>query len=335
MGLFESLVRPALFRLDPERAHAVAMAAVQAGIVNAPVVSDPVTVAGIRFPNRLGLAAGFDKDAVAVDQWHKLGFGHVEVGTVTRHPQPGNDRPRLFRYPEQGAVVNRMGFNNHGADAMARRLERARPKIPLGINLGKSKITEPQDAPEDYAYSLKLLKEFGDYFVVNVSSPNTPGLRGLQERGPLTKILWRLREVEPTKPMFVKVAPDLTFEALDELASTVRELGFTGIVATNTTIDRTGLPLLEANGGLSGAPLTTRADAVLAHLREVAPDLVLIGVGGVMKGEDAARKLALGASLVQVYTGWVYGGQGFLAEVAHALNSAALPSPGYAESHRT
>lgn len=335
MSAFESLIRPALFRLDPERAHAVAMAAIRSGLVHAPMIADPVTVAGIRFPNRMGLAAGFDKDAVAVDQWHKLGFGHVEVGTVTRHAQSGNEKPRLFRYPELGAVVNRMGFNNHGADAMARRLEKARPKIPLGINLGKSKITDAADAPDDYAYSLKLLKEFGDYFVVNVSSPNTPGLRGLQERGPLTKILWRLREVEPSKPMFVKVAPDLTLEALDELTQTVRELGLTGIVATNTTINREGLPQLEANGGLSGAPLTTKADALLAHLRETAPDLVLIGVGGVMKGEDAARKVALGASLVQVYTGWVYGGQEFLADVARALKNAALPAQAYAESHRT
>jgi dihydroorotate dehydrogenase len=336
MGLFDSLVRPALFRLDPEQAHHMAMAAVKSGLVHGPVVSDPVEVAGIRFPNRLGLAAGFDKDAVAVDHWHKLGFGHVEVGTVTRHAQPGNDQPRLFRYPELKAVVNRMGFNNQGADAMARRLEKSHPKIPLGINIGKSKKTEPQDAAEDYAYSLKLLKDFGDYFVVNVSSPNTPGLRGLQERGPLTKILWRLREVESTKPMFVKVAPDLELDALDELASVVRELGLAGIVATNTTIDRSSVPSnVEPNGGLSGAPLTTRADAALAHLREVAPDLVLIGVGGVMKGDDAARKVALGASLVQVYTGWVYGGPAFLAEVATALKACALPSPAYADTHRT
>lgn len=319
MSLYESIAKRALFTLDPETAHHLAFKAIRSGFLHADKVSDPHTVAGIHLTNRIGLAAGFDKDALAVDRWHELGFGAMEVGTVTRHAQPGNDKPRLFRYPAQSAILNRMGFNNLGADAMAKRLESAKPKIPLGINLGKSKITELDQAAEDYAYSLKLLRSFGDYFVVNVSSPNTPGLRGLQDQSSLTKILWRLREIESAKPMFVKIAPDLDEQAMEDVVTVCRDMGITGIIATNTTISREGLPAGKyPEGGLSGAPLTQKADAALKFLSDLKSGLVLIGVGGVMTPADAVRKLQLGADFVQVYSGWIYGGPSWVPKLAQA-----------------
>lgn len=332
MSLYASILRPLLFQMDPERAHNLALKAIASGFAKAPrydAASLATTHFGVRFPNPIGLAAGFDKNGIAIDHWKNLGFGFVEVGTVTRHAQPGNPKPRMFRIPEAKAVINRLGFNNEGADALAERLGKGSPGIPVGINLGKSKVTELADAADDYAYSFSRLRELGDYFVVNVSSPNTPGLRELQEKGPLSKILWRLKEIDSTKPMFVKIAPDLTLGEIDDVIDVAQSLQLTGIIATNTTLSRDRLesdPKIE--GGLSGGPLTSMANDVLAYIREQAdPSLVLIGVGGIMNGPDAAKKLELGASLVQCYTGWIYGGPNFVTELCRYLgeNKLALP----------
>ncbi|MCW5943595.1 MAG: quinone-dependent dihydroorotate dehydrogenase [Fimbriimonadaceae bacterium] len=312
MGAYDRLVRPLLFRLDPERVHEWAFSLLERGWIRATVYRHSIleqTLFGVRFSNPLGLAAGFDKDARAVSAWRGLGFGFAEVGTVTPRPQPGNPRPRLFRLPEDGAIVNRMGFNNQGATAMAARLCAARPGLPIGINLGKNKDTPLAEAAGDYAAAFSLLRNHGDYFVVNVSSPNTPGLRTLQDRSSLLEIVKAVQSVDATKPLFVKVAPDLEPSALEDAAAVIDEANLTGVIATNTTLSRVGL-CRDPNeaGGLSGRPLRDRSDEVLRSLAGLLPNRTLIGVGGVFGGEDVYRKLRLGASLVQVYTGWVYGG---------------------------
>lgn len=323
MPLYESLVKPLLFGLPPETAHNLALWAASKGLGRVSLASRDLskTLFAVRFPNPIGLAAGFDKDAVALDHWKNFGFGFVEVGTVTRHAQPGNPKPRLFRLREERAIINRMGFNNSGADAMARRLERANPGIPVGVNIGKSKVTPLENAHEDYAYSYRLLKGFADYVVVNVSSPNTPGLRDLQDKESLTKILSALKEIDACKPLFVKIAPDLSLGSIEDVVGVATTLGLTGIVATNTTIARDMLPHdPNIQGGLSGAPLTAMADETLRFLNGICGDeLVLIGCGGVMSPTDARRKFSLGAELVQVYTGWVYGGPGFVGKIVEAL----------------
>ncbi|RYG24491.1 quinone-dependent dihydroorotate dehydrogenase [bacterium] len=317
MGLYESVARPLAFRIDPERVHELAMRGIQSGLFKAPTFSDSRLESerfGVRFPNPVGLAAGFDKNGVALDRWRDLGFGFIEAGTVTFRPQSGNPKPRMFRVPEAQGLINRMGFNNEGAGALAHRLEKSNPGIPLGINLGKSKIAELAAASEDYAGSFHLLHTHGDYFVVNVSSPNTPGLRSLQDAGALREILAAMREVDPTRPVFVKVAPDLTPDALDEVVGVAVEAKLTGLIATNTTISREMLPRDPGeSGGLSGRPVQEMADRALAHLYRTCPkDMVLIGVGGIMNGDDAYRKITLGAHLVQIYTGWIYGGPGLV-----------------------
>ncbi|MBS1713271.1 MAG: quinone-dependent dihydroorotate dehydrogenase [Armatimonadetes bacterium] len=322
MGLYESLIRPALFSLDAERAHRLGLWAVSHGLVQAPRPSDlPLSRFGVDFRHPVGLAAGFDKDGTAIDRWEDLGFAFVELGTVTRHPQPGNARPRLFRLPEDRAVINRMGFNNEGSEALARRLETARPGIPVGVNIGKSKVTPMDEAPRDYEFSFRLLAPLADYVVVNVSSPNTPGLRGLQEKGPLHEILLRLRAIDPDKPLFVKVAPDLDGDSLDDIAEVVSTTRLTGVVATNTTVSRDGLARDPGqDGGLSGAPLKPMADRALSRLKSSCPEgTVFIGVGGVMSAADAQDKLDLGADLVQIYTGWIYGGPSFVADLVEGL----------------
>jgi dihydroorotate dehydrogenase len=313
VGLYENVLRPALFQLDPEAAHELAMGFLRKGLLKANPFADPKleqTLFGVRFPNPLGLAAGFDKNAVALDHWHLLGFGFVEAGTVTLQAQPGNPKPRMFRLPQDQALVNRLGFNNDGARTVATRLAEARPKIAVGINLGKNRDSAPGDAVRDYREAYRILHPFGNYFVVNVSSPNTPGLRDLQERGPLEEIVRALRAEDADKPLFVKVAPDLEPTALDEVVAVVHETGATGLIATNTTISREGLtaPTTEA-GGLSGRPLRERSDEVLRHLyRSCDRHVVLMGVGGILDGDDLYRKISLGAHLCQVYTGWIYGG---------------------------
>ncbi len=333
-SFYRQVLRPLLFRLDPEVAHKLGLWAVANGWVKAtdsePSLDAGKTLFGVKFAHPVGLAAGFDKDGVALDHWADLGFSFVEVGTVTRHPQPGNLPPRLFRLVNDRALINRMGFNNEGADACAQRLDDSDSTIPVGINIGKSKVTPIEEADQDYAYSFRLLAPRADYVVVNVSSPNTPGLRGLQDKEPLLKILSALKDIDTNTPLFVKVAPDLSEAALADVADVVQTLGLTGIVATNTTLSRPDLSSdPQQEGGLSGAPLTRLSDQVIAFLRRHCDaKTVLIGVGGIMSVDDAARKLELGADLLQVYTGWVYGGPKFVPELVRGLQlSGWSPSP--------
>lgn len=309
-----SLGHRALLCLPPETAHDIGVAAIARGWVRCASPPDrPVEAFGIRFRNPVGLAAGFDKNGVAVSQWHRLGFGFVEIGTVTRHAQPGNPRPRLFRLPRDLALINRMGFNNDGAEVVAARLEQHCSPIPVGVNIGKSKATSHEEAASDYLFSFRLLAPLAAYVVVNVSSPNTPGLRELQRSEALRAVLDPLRSERPETPLFVKVAPDLDAESLESVATVAVELGLTGIVATNTTVGRPGLSGTSLpEGGLSGKPLGTIADGVLAHLASLKTGLVLIGSGGVMDKASFHRKVDKGATLVQVYTGFVYGGAGFV-----------------------
>ncbi|MBI5707207.1 MAG: quinone-dependent dihydroorotate dehydrogenase [Armatimonadetes bacterium] len=313
MDLYGSLLKPLAFRCDPEFAHEAGLALIASGAFRSRKHEDPrlaQTLFGVHFSNPIGLAAGFDKNAVAADRWEDFGFGFAELGTVTYLQQPGNPGPRLFRIPEEEALINRMGFNNQGAQAMAQRLSASQPAIPIGINLGKSKITELKDAPRDYQRSFKRLHTLGDYFVVNVSSPNTPGLRALQEKGPLLDILSSMKEVDATRPLFVKVAPDLEHSALDQVIEVAHEANLTGLIATNTTLRRDVLrrdPQLE--GGLSGKPITRLANDFMRHLfSSCEREMILIGVGGIGSGKDAYERVCSGAHLCQVYTGWVYGG---------------------------
>ncbi|MET7418308.1 quinone-dependent dihydroorotate dehydrogenase [Dactylosporangium sp. NPDC005555] len=320
---YERLVRPVLFRLGGGDAEAVHertlrwLSRVPAGRAHSPAGARR-TVFGIDFPNAVGLAAGMDKDGRALRAWPRLGFGFVEVGTVTWHPQPGNDRPRLFRFPEQEAIVNRMGFNNAGAQALAARLRALGPlPVPLGISLGKSKVTPLTGAVEDYVSSFRVLYEHGAYFAVNVSSPNTPGLRELQDRAHLSALLGALQaENRDRRPILVKVAPDLTDTALGELLDVCLGHGVAGLIATNTTIARPGVTTAET-GGLSGRPLAARA---LEVVRFVAKEsgLPVVGVGGITTRGDVTRMLDAGASLVQLYTGLIYRGPRLVRQAVQA-----------------
>lgn len=286
---------------------------------------------GLSFANPIGVAAGFDKNGEAIAAWEHLGFGFAEVGTVTRHAQPGNPRPRLFRLPADQAAINRMGFNNEGADSLAGRLSGQKTAIPVGINLGKSKITPLEQASDDYLYSFERLYSLGDYFVVNVSSPNTPGLRQLQQADRLGEILGRLQAAnQGQKPLLVKIAPDLEWGAIDEVIDLCGEYRLAGIIATNTTIGRTGLKTAaQEAGGLSGAPLRNRSTEVVGRIwRRSGGQLPVIGVGGIASGEAAWEKIVHGASLVQIYTGWIYEGpwlvRGILKELSKRLAEAGL-----------
>ncbi|QCH14747.1 quinone-dependent dihydroorotate dehydrogenase [Synechococcus sp. CB0101] len=294
------------------------------------------TLFGCRFRNPVGLAAGFDKNAVAAGIWHLFGFGFAEVGTITWHAQTGNPKPRLFRLAAERAALNRMGFNNSGALAARRTLERQslppvgqRPAV-LGINLGKSKVTPLEQAPDDYASSLELLAPLADYAVINVSSPNTPGLRELQDDAQLRRLVERLRRLPACPPLLVKIAPDLEDEAIDAIARLAYEEGLAGVIAVNTSLNRLGLEqrriaqtgrtLAEEAGGLSGAPLRARALEVLRRLRAVAgPGLPLIGVGGIDSPESAWERISAGASLVQLYTGWIYEGPQLVPSILEGL----------------
>ncbi|MGY2703192.1 quinone-dependent dihydroorotate dehydrogenase [Nocardioides sp. HB32] len=313
-----------LTRTDPERAHHGAFRAIRAA---RPVTrlrrtpGEPVSALGLTFPNALGLAAGFDKNAVGVDGLGALGFGHVEVGTVTGEAQPGNPAPRLFRLPEDRAVVNRMGFNNDGAEAVAQRLKARgrRPGPVLGVNIGKSKVVPEDEAVRDYEKSARLLAPYADYLVVNVSSPNTPGLRNLQAVEKLEPILTSVQRIaaldDRRVPLLVKIAPDLADEDVLGVADLALAVGLDGIIATNTTISRDGLRTPSARveevgeGGLSGRPLAGRALEVMRLLRtRVGPDLCLVGVGGITTVQDARDRLEAGATLLQGYTAFVYEG---------------------------
>lgn len=345
---YRQLLRPVLFTQDPEQIHqrtlhllgwtgrhAVFNDAL-ASFFGAPEL--PVTAFALRFPNPIGLAAGMDKSAEALPAWEALGFGFTELGAVTWHPQPGNPSPRLFRAIPTGAIVNRMGFNNPGAEIVAQELHKWRrlgrwPRHPVGMNLGKSKITPLGEAADDYAKSLRVLLPHLDFFVVNVSSPNTPGLRQLQDKSMLDDILAALVEVQredPTRslltPVLVKVAPDLSFEALDEILELAKPRQIAGIVATNTTVTRpTALePELERiyseTGGLSGRPLRERSTEVIRHLfRQTHGSLPIIGVGGIFDANDAWEKITAGATLLQLYTSLVYEGPGVVKAIVNGL----------------
>jgi dihydroorotate dehydrogenase len=329
---YSEILRPALFRLDAELAHEFAIhglelsgripGALRAAFGQTPVC--PTSAFGIHFPNPVGLAAGMDKNAVALPAWEALGFGFVEVGTITAKAQPGNPKPRLFRYPEIGALVNRFGFNNDGADAVARRLSALKdsgrwPRIPVGVNIGKSKVTALEDAAADYLHSYRSLHAFADYFVVNVSSPNTPGLRELQDRGALAKIIETLRSHDSTKPLFVKIAPDLNPDQIDDILDLTNQADLTGLVVTNTTLDHSALPPgRDEAGGLSGVPLREKSAAILSFIRERS-SRALIASGGICDGKDGADRIAQGATLVQIYTGFVYHGPPLIRDICSAL----------------
>jgi dihydroorotate dehydrogenase len=326
-----------LFRLDPETAHRLAhrflrrVTPEEARRKRAvPPASLATRVLGLDFDSPVGLAAGFDKGDVAVAGLFALGFSHVEIGTITPRPQPGNDRPRIFRLPEHRALVNRMGFNNEGAEACGMRLAAlpAGARLgPVGVNVGKNKVTPNEDAVSDYLACIDRLHPFADYLVVNISSPNTPGLRQLQEADALDRLLRacvaRLAERAPGKPLLVKLAPDLAPEALDEAVDVAIAAGVSGIIATNTTLSRAGVeghPRAKEQGGLSGAPLERLATSVVRRCAERAAGRVpVVGAGGVMSAEDAYAKIRAGASLVQVYTGFIYGGPAFVRSVNEGL----------------
>lgn len=336
--MYKVLIRPLLFMLSPERAHHFTFSVLKfLGVVPGVrtllrslfTIHHPSLerkVLGLTFPNPVGLAAGFDKDARLIDELSCFGFGFFEIGTLTPKAQPGNEKPRLFRLPADQALINRMGFNNEGALAAVARLKERSSNIIVGGNIGKNKATPNERAEEDYISCLETLYPYVDYFVVNVSSPNTPGLRDLQEKEPLRKLMERVvtftRARDKTKPVLLKIAPDLTKEQLDDVIDIVRSTGTAGVIATNTTVSRLGLSTPAATvasigaGGLSGKPVRERATDVIRYLREkLGPGYPIIGVGGIMSPEDAIEKLQAGADLVQVYTGFIYEGPGFVKRI--------------------
>jgi len=330
------LLRPLLFALDPERAHELSLQALRLmGAVlplralqrrMTPRVDDPVDALGLRFPNRIGLAAGYDKDARGLWGLAALGFGHVEIGTVTPRPQPGNPRPRLFRLVEERSVINRLGFPSHGAAVVAARLRRRPTDVVVGVNIGKQRDTPVERAVEDYLALLEIFAPLADYLTINVSSPNTPGLRRLETGEELGKLLAPLAkrrdELARRVPLLVKLSPDLAPEDLDGAVDAALAAGIDGIVATNTTLSRAGAVSPRANeaGGLSGALLTAASTTALARVAQrVAGRALVVGAGGVLGGADAAAKRAAGADLIQLYTGLVYRGPALVREAAAAL----------------
>lgn len=345
--LYSILLR-LFFVVPPERVHTLVFASLRAAAAFAPTrrlmnrlcaPSDPILaseVFGVHFPAPMGLAAGFDKDGEGLKVWGPLGFGYAEVGTVTAIAQPGNPKPRLFRLAADRGLLNRMGFNNHGAAALAPRLATRKASVPIGANIGKSKIVEAAFASSDYRVSARLVGPAADFLVVNVSSPNTPGLRDLQAIGELRKILSAVLE-ETTTPVLVKIAPDLSDADIDEIADLAAELGLAGIVATNTTISRAGLktPGVEGlgAGGVSGPPVANRSLEVLRRLhRRVGDRLVLISVGGIEDADDAWARITAGASLLQGYTGFIYRG-GFYAKRIHDGIAQHLRDGGFGSLH--
>ncbi|HVZ80662.1 MAG TPA: quinone-dependent dihydroorotate dehydrogenase [bacterium] len=349
------LLKPILFRLDPETAHHGALGALGLLEPFLPLggafwrVRDPRLerkVLGLKFPNPIGLAAGLDKKGERVLSWERLGFGFAELGTFTAKAQPGNDLPRVFRYPAQRALINRMGFPNPGARVVAQKLKvlKARGKWPLspvGINIGKSKAAPLEGAAEDYLESLEALLPVSDYIAVNVSSPNTPGLRKLQDAKPLKKLLTALVRRAGKTPVLLKLAPDLEARPLKEAVSTALAAGCRGLIATNTTLSRQGLPAgTYPEGGLSGAPLRERSTQVLAAISQMTRGRVpLVAAGGVFTPEDVRRKMEAGASLVQVYTGFIYEGPGLPARLCRGLlkdgSTAKTLRPFTTETRRT
>lgn len=337
LAAFYPILKPWLFRLDAEVAHTLTVKSMvmahRLGLLR-PVWSGevpPVNCLGLKFPNALGLAAGMDKSASAIDAWAALGFGFVEVGTLTPRPQPGNPKPRLFRLPEHRALINRMGFNNVGIHAAVERIKLRRTKAIVGVNIGKNFDTPNEGAVNDYLYCLKVAYPVADYVAVNISSPNTKGLRDLQAEESMRALIAALKKEQAalqlehgrTVPVVVKIAPDLEPLHIQALARVFNELAVDGVIATNTTISReavTGHALANEAGGLSGAPVTHRSTEVITAFRELlSPHIPIIGVGGIMNGRDAVDKLNAGASLVQLYSGLVYAGPALIGDTLQAL----------------
>jgi len=341
--LYKKVLRPLLFQIDPEKVHHLTFDLVRF-VFKIPGMAQVFRllyqvkdkklerkVFGITFPNPVGLAAGFDKDARLFNELSCMGFGFVEIGTLTPKPQPGNERPRLFRLRDDEAVINRMGFNNEGVEAAVARLKNRREKVIIGGNIGKNKVTPNEDAVKDYEYSFEVLFDYVDYFVVNVSSPNTPGLRALQDKEPLTHLLRTLKEKNlkksSPKPILLKIAPDLSNEQLDDVIAIIKEVQIDGVIATNTTISREGLKTSQAVldqigslGGLSGKPLHKRSVEVVEYLvKKSGNAFPVIAVGGIHSAEDAMDMFRAGAALVQLYTGFIYEGPGLVSAINKRL----------------
>ncbi|MCH7402830.1 quinone-dependent dihydroorotate dehydrogenase [Belliella kenyensis] len=342
--MYKAIIKPILFKRNPESAHYFTFAWIKR-LFNLPIIKPIVksqfgledrslerVVFGLKFKNPIGLAAGFDKDAKVIDEMSLLGFGFIEIGTLTPKPQEGNPKPRMFRLPHDQAIINRMGFNNGGVEEAVQRLRNRKSDVIVGGNIGKNKITPNEQAVDDYLICLEALHPYVDYFVVNVSSPNTPNLRDLQEKEPLKKLLSAVKSAndkkDNPKPILLKIAPDLTEGQLDDIIEIVKETGIDGVIATNTTIDRsrlvTDMDQVEAMGagGLSGKVLATRSTEVIRYLHERSgASFPIIGVGGIFTAQDAIDKLEAGASLVQVYTGMIYEGPGIVKSIKKGLLS--------------
>jgi dihydroorotate dehydrogenase len=328
---FYGLARPLLFQLDPEDAHRLSLR--WAGYLPYPKVpACPVHAMGLEFPNPVGLAAGLDKDAAHIDALSRLGFGFIEVGTVTPRPQPGNPKPRLFRLTRANALINRFGFNNVGVDAFLENVARARWRGVLGINIGRNAATPAERAIDDYEQCLEKVYHAASYVTINISSPNTAGLRSLQEKDALEQLLSRLTRIREKLadrhgkrvPLVLKIAPDLAAEDMRSIAESVQRHRIDGVIATNTSLSRRGvenLPHATEAGGLSGAPIREQSTAVLREMRRLLPGLTLIGAGGILSAQDAKEKRAAGATLIQLYTGLIYRGPGLVAECASAYRA--------------
>lgn len=346
--MYKQLIRPLLFLFDPERIHHFTFEFIRflCKVPGVPALMRARfdeglhlerTVAGLRFKNPVGLAAGFDKDARLVDELSYFGFGFIEIGTLTPQPQAGNDKPRLFRLIKDKALINRMGFNNEGVIASVDRLKKRKSNILVGGNIGKNKLTPNNQAAQDYSYCFEALYPYVDYFVVNVSSPNTPGLRELQDREPLKALLLQVKELcaakRVAKPVFLKIAPDLNVQQLDDVIDILKESGTDGVIATNTTVSREQLLTPEEEvksigaGGLSGAPLTRKSNDVVRYMRQQLPKgFPIIGVGGIMSEQDAIERLEAGADLIQIYTGFIYEGPAFVRRINRAIAKASVNS---------
>ncbi|MEJ2004080.1 MAG: quinone-dependent dihydroorotate dehydrogenase [Cyclobacteriaceae bacterium] len=348
--MYKFFVRPLFFLFDPETIHHFSFRLLAIGsyipllrpllrsLYSKKYPALQKEILGLTFPSPVGLAAGFDKDALVVDELSDLGFGFIEIGTVTPKPQPGNEKPRLFRLPKDKGIINRMGFNNKGVKAAAerlrKRLRKRKSDVIIGGNIGKNKVTPNDEAVNDYLACFDELYDVVDYFVVNVSSPNTPNLRELQDKEPLKALLERIQERNDTKParkpVLLKIAPDLTESQIDDIVEIAQEINLDGLIATNTTISRDGLQTKKEDveeigpGGLSGKPVFDRSTEVIRYLREkLGPSFPIIGVGGIMKPEDALRKLEAGATLIQIYTGFIYEGPGFVNRINKFLSEKA------------
>lgn len=340
--VYRYLLRPIFFLVDPEKIHHFVFGSIKfllaipgmKWLVRSLYVVEDIRlereVFGLKFPNPVGLAAGLDKDAKLFDELGMLGFGHIEIGTLTPKPQPGNDKPRMFRLKVDSALINRMGFNNHGVDAAVERLKKRKSNVIVGGNIGKNKVTPNENATSDYELCFESLFNHVDYFVVNVSSPNTPNLRELQDKAPLTALLSRLKTLNVAKntpkPILLKIAPDLTDTQLDDIIEIVQATKIDGVVATNTTISRSGLNTEKSRldeigmGGLSGQPLAKRSTEVIRYLHQKSGgSFPIIGVGGIHTAEDALEKLDAGATLVQLYTGFVYEGSALIKKINKAI----------------